>query len=278
VLEKTLEGQRAIVFGGGSGIGLGSARMLARDGAHVTISGRTEQKLIDAAAALADEGLEVSYFAADANDGAQVSAAVDHASQDGKLHMAVVVPGQTTFRPVLLWDDDGFIDEVSHNIQPVFLLLKYAGRAMVRAGFGSFVAVSSTAGAFSSRYISAYCTGKAGIDHLVHVAADELGEANIRVNSVRPGMTRTPASANSFSNTPLMDAFRAQGALPRLGEIDDQAALIRFLAGPESSWITGQNIAVDGGNTLRAFPDWRPLMPPGRQIPDQVAEIRAGIH
>src|SRR5688572_13564779 len=76
-MEKPLAGQRAIVFGGGSGIGLGSARMLARDGAHVTISGRTEQKLIDAAAALADEGCEVSYFAADANDGAQVSAAVD---------------------------------------------------------------------------------------------------------------------------------------------------------------------------------------------------------
>src|SRR5262245_35876856 len=98
--SQVLEGQRAIVIGGGSGIGLGSARLLARDGADVTIAGRTEQKLEDAAAGLAEEGLKVSWARCDVKNADDVRAAVDAASDDGKLHIAVVVPGGGSMTPV----------------------------------------------------------------------------------------------------------------------------------------------------------------------------------
>lgn len=264
--DNALVGKRAIVVGGGSGIGLGSARLLARDGATVTIVGRTEQKLADAQAALAAEGIAVQYTACDGLDGASVQAAVDVASDDdGRLHIAVVVPGGGSIKPVLLFDDDEFSQQVDLNVRPVYLMLKYAGRAMLRAGEGSFVAISSTAAVFSGRYLASYCAGKAAVDHLVRVAADELGQYGIRVNSVQPGMTRTPATAAAFANPEMMAAFRAQQAIDRGGEVEDIAQAVRYFSGPESSWTTGQCLTVDGGNTLRAFVDYAQLIP----IPDQ---------
>src|ERR1700726_59770 len=194
-VRPALDGQHAIVIGGGSGIGLGSARLLARDGAVVTIAGRTEDKLRRAAAGLHDDGLAVSWVVCDALKGPPVSQAVEAASDDlGRLHIAVVVPGGRTITPVLLYGDDQFSQEVDQNVRPVYLLLKYAGQAMVRAGGGSFVAGSSTAAAFSCRYLASYSAGKAAVDQLVKVAANELGEYGIRVNSVRPGFTETPTT------------------------------------------------------------------------------------
>ncbi len=261
-MPATLAGQHAIVIGGGSGIGLGSARLLARDGAHVTIAGRTEQKLRDAVATLADEGLTMSYAVCDALDADSVRAAVETASDEQRrLHIAVVVPGGGGIKPVLLFDDDEFSEQVDKNVRPVFLLLKYAGQAMVRAGGGSFVAISSTAAVFSARYLASYSAGKAAVDQLVRVAANELGSLNIRVNSVQPGMTRTPATAGAFDNPEMMAAFLAEQPIARSGEVIDIAQAVRYFAGPESSWVTGQLLTVDGGNTLRSFVDYATLIP-----------------
>jgi NAD(P)-dependent dehydrogenase (short-subunit alcohol dehydrogenase family) len=142
---------------------------------------------------------------------------------------------------------------------------------MVRAGGGSFVAISSTAAAFSCRYLATYSAGKAAVDQLVKIAADELGVAGVRVNSVRPGMTRTPATAGAFANEAMMAEFLARQAIPRNGEVDDIAQAVRYLAGPESSWVTGQHLAVDGGHTLRAFVDYAKLL----DLPD-VQETATG--
>src|SRR5438105_2495573 len=99
-MGQPLDGHHAIVIGGGSGIGLGTARLLARDGAAVTIAGRTEEKLRDAARGLQEEGLSVRWTTCDALSGAEVRAAVDAASDDRRrLHIAVVVPGGGTITP-----------------------------------------------------------------------------------------------------------------------------------------------------------------------------------
>jgi NAD(P)-dependent dehydrogenase (short-subunit alcohol dehydrogenase family) len=260
-MTRPLDGTHALVVGGGSGIGLGAARLLARDGAHVTIAGRTEQKLRDAADASRADGLDLTPVVCDALDAAQVRAAVDAASDDADgLHIAVTVPGGGSILPVLLFDDDQYSNEVERNLRPVFLLLKYAGQAMLRAGTGSFVAVSSTAALFSTRYLASYAAGKAAGDQLVRVAANELGPYGIRVNSVRPGLTRTPTTEAAFTDDDMVAAFLDGQPIRRSGEVADIAAAIRYLAGPESSWVTGQHIAVDGGHTLRAFVDYHSLI------------------
>jgi NAD(P)-dependent dehydrogenase (short-subunit alcohol dehydrogenase family) len=267
---RPLEGKRALVVGGGSGIGYGCAQLLAADGAMVTIGGRTESKLEAAAADLSAQGREVTYVVCDARDATSVRAAVASSSDDqGRLDIAVVVPGAATVKPVLLFDDDEFMDQVAANLAPVWLTLKHAGQAMVRNGSGSFVAISSTAAVFSARYLSAYCAGKAAVDHLVHVAADELGPFGVRVNSVRPGMTETPATRGTFKDPHMIAAFLDRQPLGRTGAVGDVAAAVRYLSGPESGWVTGQCLAVDGGHTLRSFVDYAELIP----IPD----IRAAI-
>jgi NAD(P)-dependent dehydrogenase (short-subunit alcohol dehydrogenase family) len=255
-----LAGRRAFVVGGGSGIGLGSARLLARDGAHVTLAGRTAAKLEAAARTLRDEGLDVGHMVCDALDPASVRDAVAAASADGRLDIAVVVPGGGSITPVLLYDDEDFSRQVDLNVRPVYLTLKHAGHAMVRNGSGSFVAISSTAAVFSTRYLAAYAAGKAAVDQLVRVAADELGPLGVRVNAVRPGMTRTPTTERSFHNDRMIQAFLAGQPIARGGRVDDVAQAVRYLAGPEAAWVTGQLLTVDGGHTLRAFVDYAQLL------------------
>jgi NAD(P)-dependent dehydrogenase (short-subunit alcohol dehydrogenase family) len=275
-MTEPLAGARALVIGGGSGIGLGTARLLARDGARVTIAGRTEVTLERAAADLASEGLDVAWVRADALDAASVRGAVDVAARGAGgapagLDIAVVVPGGGSIGSVLLADDDRFSREVDQNVRPAFLTIKYAGRAMVRSGGGSVVAISSTAAAFSTRYLSSYAAGKAAVDQLVRVAADELGELGVRVNAVRPGLTRTATTHRTFERPAMLDAFVQGQAIGRPGEVADVAAAVRYLAGPESGWVTGQHLAVDGGHTLRAFVDYGELL----DLPDVRSTIES---
>ncbi|HSB97477.1 MAG TPA: SDR family oxidoreductase, partial [Spongiibacteraceae bacterium] len=192
-----LAGHRSLIVGGGSGIGYATAELLLSEGATVTIAGRSAEKLQIATTRLAPlaeaNGGAIQWVSCDVMNGADVRKAVEVAEGDIKLDSAVTVPGGGHFRPVLGYPDDLFSAEVDMNIRPQYLVLKYAGLAMVRAGGGSIIAVSSTAAKFSSRYLASYCAGKAAVEQLVRVAADELGSKNIRVNAVGPGLTRTDA-------------------------------------------------------------------------------------
>ena len=270
-MAGVLDGKHAVIIGGGSGIGLGSAQLLARDGATVTLAGRTEQKLREAAATIEAAGGTARIAVCDAMSAADVRSAVDIASEaSGGLHIAVVVPGGGSITPVLMYDDDQFSAEVDKNVRPVYLLLKYAGQAMIRAGGGSFVAISSTAAVFATRYLASYAAGKAAVDQLVRVAANELGQYDVRVNSVQPGFTRTAATEASWGSPAMLRAFLDEQPIARHGAVADIAQAVRYFAGPESSWTTGQLLTVDGGNTLRSFVDYASLIP----IPDQAAAAR----
>ncbi|OHV32125.1 MULTISPECIES: SDR family NAD(P)-dependent oxidoreductase [Pseudofrankia] len=259
--QGRLDGLRALVVGGGSGIGYASARLLGRDGALVTIAGRTQDKLDAAAARLREEeGLAVRTARCDTLVPADVEHAVEIAGDGERLDIGVTVPGGGSFQPVLTYEPDQFSQEVDLNVRPVFLLIRYGAAAMT--GGGSIVAISSTAAVFSTRFLASYAAGKAAVDHLVRVAADELGERGIRVNAVRPGLTRTGSTTGMLGNEAVRAAFLAAQPIDRHGEADDTAAAVRFLAGPESSWVTGQQISVDGGHTLRSFPDVLSLLTP----------------
>jgi NAD(P)-dependent dehydrogenase (short-subunit alcohol dehydrogenase family) len=140
-----------------------------------------------------------------------------------------------------------------------YLVLKHAGGLMVRTGGGSIVAVSSMQAVQPAPMFAAYCAAKAGLEMLVRCAAEELGHHRIRVNAVRPGLTRTDATTGMFADDDVMTAYLDQQPIDRPGEADDVAGAIRYFCGPESSWTTGQCLSIDGGTTLRRFPvldDW----------------------
>jgi len=258
---RPLAGLRALVVGASSGIGRASAGRLLADGARVVLAGRTESRLREVAAELARQAPppDLSWIRCDAMEGEDVRRAVETAGGDAGLDIAVIVPGGGNYSPVLAYDDARFGAEVLANVRPQYLVLKYAGLSMVGSGGGSIVAISSTAAVMPSPFLAAYCAGKAAVDQLVRVAADELGRHGVRVNAVRPGLTRTGATGPLFEAREVHARFLAQQPLARGGEPEDIARAVRFLAGPESSWVTGQCLTVDGGNTLRRFPDLEDL-------------------
>jgi NAD(P)-dependent dehydrogenase (short-subunit alcohol dehydrogenase family) len=260
-----LAGRTALVTGGGSGIGLGTARRFASEGAHVTIAGRTEKRLEDAVREIerhAASGARVQQVVADVTVERDVERAVAHASgRDGSLDVLFACAGGSLHGgPIAASDASAWRATVDLNLVGTFLCIKHAAPAMTRAGGGSIIGMSSIAGHTTHRFMSAYCASKAGIEMLVRCAADELGEHHIRVNAVQPGIVDTELMSFITAGGPVLDSYHENMPVSRVGTVDDVAAVVAFLAGPESTWITGQMIGIDGGHQLRRGPDYRSLL------------------
>jgi len=258
-----LSGKGAYVTGGGSGIGLGCARALLVDGASVTLVGRTEEKLLAAAAELrhvAPPGATVGVVVADVSDEAAVRDSVIVAAEpeDG-LHLAVVSAGTGALAPVIATPLAEWERVLATNLTGAFLTMKHAAAAIARSGGGSLCAISSIAGLRTHRQGAAYNVSKAGLDMLVRTLADELGRAGVRVNSVCPGLVETELAAGLLATDVVYEDYLDNMPIRRHGTTDDVAAAVRWLLGPESSWVTGVSLPVDGGHHLRRGPDWDPL-------------------
>jgi 7-alpha-hydroxysteroid dehydrogenase len=265
-VELSLGGRTYLVTGGGSGIGKGVAATLVEAGGNVLIVGRDAQKL---EAAVSEIGAAVGsgavkHVSADVTDEEQVREAVEVATAwTGRLHGVVHCAGGTeTLGPITQVDSNGWRRTVDLNVNGTMYVLKHTARQMVRAGGGSFVGISSIAASNTHRWFGAYGPSKAALDNLLMLAADELGPSSVRVNGIRPGLTRTEMVAPVLDLAPLAEDYRVNTPLPRVGEVEDIANLALFLLSDAASWITGQNINVDGGQMLRRGPDYSSLVGP----------------
>ena len=260
--NTSLAGASALVTGGGSGIGLGVARHLARDGAALVLAGRSLERLEAGRAAIVAEvpDASVHVWPCDVTDEQAVERACALAGEAGRFTMCVANAGFGSAAPFHLTSLDEWNSVIGTNLTGAFLTMKHAVPHLVANGGGSIVAVSSIAAPLTHRFMSAYCVSKAGLEMLVKQVADELGGSGVRANAVRPGLVPTDATVTLTTTDVIRDDYLAQMPLARTGTDDDVAALVRFLLGPESSWITGQCIGVDGGHTLRRGPDITPVM------------------
>jgi NAD(P)-dependent dehydrogenase (short-subunit alcohol dehydrogenase family) len=263
-----IAGWSILVTGGGSGIGLATAERLAADGAHVTICGRTEQKLADATArisAAAADGATARYVVADVTIEDQVEAAVATTRQaTGRIDgLFACAGGSTHIGSVLTADVTAVRGTIDLNLMGSVICVKQGGLAMQaqeidpsRGGRGAIVLMSSGAGRFPHPHLWAYGVAKAGICFLAETAGEELGPLGIRVNAVAPGIIDDELMSFITVGGPLLDDYLAQMPLGRVGTVEDVAAAVRYLMGPESSFVTGETLGVDGGHHLRRGADY----------------------
>ncbi len=248
------QGRVALLTGGSSGIGAAAARQLAARGATVVLLGRDRSAARAVLSALPAGAPAGHHIECDVTDEAAVETAVSGAvEQHGPPHVAVMSAGlllrgsaEDTTRAV--WDE-----VLDVNLTGVFLVAREVARHMRRAERGSIVMVSSEAGLRGIRGLAAYSVAKAGVVELARCMALDLADANVRVNCVCPGTTRTPMVLEAVAREPDPDAELARYATARpqqrLGTPDEIAAAIVFLASDAAAYATGSVLAVDGGYT-----------------------------
>lgn len=264
-MQLSFQDRTYLITGGGSGIGKGVAAGLVAAGASVMIVGRNADRLAGAVKeieALPGEG-SIRYEPADVTNEDEVARAVDAATAwHGRLHGAVhCAGGSLTVGPITHTDSEAWRNTVDLNVNGTMYVLKHVGRELVRGGGGSFIGISSIAASNTHRWFGPYGVTKSAIDHMMMLAADELGPSWVRVNSIRPGLIRTDLVDASVIQSPEISGdYALCTPVPRVGEVEDVANLAMFLLSDAAAWITGQCINVDGGHILRRGPDYSSMM------------------
>jgi NAD(P)-dependent dehydrogenase (short-subunit alcohol dehydrogenase family) len=259
-----LEGTSVLVTGGGTGIGAACARIAAADGAAVTICGRTEATLqasVDKISGAAANGGSIRYVVGDVTNEDDVVRIVTGAVEGtGTLDGVVAnAGGGGMLAPLGMQDVNEFERVLKLNATGTFLTAKHTLPHLIEAR-GSFVGMSSFAGAYTHRYFTGYTAGKGALEQIVRNAADEYGALGVRFNAVRPGFISTEIMEGIPRDGSTVASYLLNTPLGRVGEPDEVAHVVRFLLGPESQWMTGQMFNVDGGNSLRSGPDYGELV------------------
>lgn len=266
-MQLSLADRTYLVTGGGSGIGKGVAAALVNAGARAMIVGRNPDRLAAAVSDIetaANASGAVRYEPTDVTNEDETARAVEAATAwSGRLHGVVhCAGGSETIGPITQIDSEAWRRTVDLNVNGTMYVLKHSARELVRGGGGSFVGISSIAASNTHRWFGAYGPTKSAIDHIMKVAADELGSSWVRVNGIRPGLIRTDLVEPIMQTPGVKDDYRINTPLPRVGEAEDVAMLSLFLLSDAASWITGQIINVDGGQSLRRGPDFTAMLEP----------------
>jgi NAD(P)-dependent dehydrogenase (short-subunit alcohol dehydrogenase family) len=248
-----LTGRRALVTGGGSGIGLAMARALADSGAAVALWGRTEAKVREAAAGLAATGAVAHAQRVDVSDEAAVVEGVrETVDLLGGIDVVVVNAGLGV--PMTRLVDTTAADYrrvMDTNLDGAFWTLRETARVLVDQGTGgSVIAVASLAALSGAARNHAYGASKAGLTAFVRSAAVELARHGIRVNGVLPGWTATDMTAAAQSSDVFTDRVISRVPLGRWGRPEEFGGIAVFLAADASSYQTGTTVLVDGGYSV----------------------------
>jgi 2,5-dichloro-2,5-cyclohexadiene-1,4-diol dehydrogenase 1 len=247
-----LKGRSVFITGGASGIGRAVALHAAKGGARVTIADLDETKGSEVVREIEHFGGEAMFARCDVTDEAQIREAVNATkARFGALHAACNGAGMVFMGvrvheiPVDFWDKVTAV-----NLRGTFLCMKYELEAMLEAGGGAIVNIASTAAVASFKNSAEYCATKAGIAGLTRSGALDYADANIRVNAVMPGSTRTPMLEKGMGQIEGMEAMMASMIpMGRLGEPDDIAMTICWMLSDEARYVTGILLPVDGGMT-----------------------------
>lgn len=240
-----LDGQRAIVTGGASGIGLAAARRLREAGARVALLDLPGERLTAASA-----GLEAPGFAADVRDAAAVEAACAAAAEAlGGLTLVFNNAGAGQVAPLDRYPPEDVARLVDVNLVGAYNVLRATVPRLLAAGGGAIVNNASLSGLQPTRGEAPYAAAKAGVIALTRSAALEYGP-RIRVNCVSPGMIRTPLTEGLFRMPGLLDPLLEALPAGRAGSAEEVADAVVFLCSPRAAFITGANLVIDGGQSL----------------------------
>ena len=253
-----LEGKVAIITGGGVGIGASIAKGYIAEGAKVVITGRRKEKLEEFVAQFPADC--IAFYAGDITKVEDAEAMVETAvAKFGKLNILVnnagIDPaGTVTDIPIQQWHDI-----INTNLTGTFYMTRFAIPKMLEAGGGSIINVASLAGVRAIPAMPAYSTTKAGLQGFTNAVALDYGPKGIRVNMISPGATATDMLKNSMQGLAKSQGTDIYGALglltqftplKRACEPDEIAPAAIFFGSDESSYITGQNLLIDGGATV----------------------------
>ncbi len=243
-----LEGKVAVIAGATGGFGEAIARRFAAEGARLVLAARTEQKLKPLA-----DALGALCVACDITRSEQVrDLAARTVEELGGLDIAVNTAGYEDACPIATLEPERVERMVAVQFTGALYFLQHMANAM-REG-GSLITISSLTATLVAEGHAPYAGAKAGINHASRIAASEYGEKRIRINLVSPTLIETEMTRHITSAPGVKQAFEAETPLGRFGRVEDIVHTVAWLASDESSFITGQNIHVDGGTSLRRLP------------------------
>jgi len=242
-----LDGRRALVTGGGRGIGLAAASALADAGAHVTLAARTTKEIEEAAEAIRARGQQADALTLDITDieGVRKTLAAREPFQ-------ILVNNAGMNRPKMLPDVtvDDFDTIMGLNVRAAFFMAQTVATRLIEARLpGSIINISSQMGHVGAARRTVYCASKHAMEGFTKAMAVELAPHNIRVNSIGPTFLETPMTRPFFENKAFRDEVLSKIKVGRLGQLEELTGAIVFLASDASSLMTGSAMVIDGGWT-----------------------------
>ena len=250
-----LDDKVAIVTGGCSGIGKRTAELFVEEGARVFIADINADGIGAMIGQLGHNRCDGATV--DVRDEAAVEKMVASAVRRfGRLDIAFNNAGTGHFSPVQDYALADFERIVGICLTGTFLCIKHESRHLIGAGQGgSIINVASLNALQATEGFAAYCSAKAGVAMLTKVAALELGRHRIRVNAIGPGLINTPLTKGMMSVPAVAEGFVHESPMGRVGEPEDVAQLAAYLASDASSLMTGQTLYIDGGQSLKKYPE-----------------------